>query len=84
MSPGLNIYGDKAYVNTPYTTPPFKAVSSGIKDAYNVYHSQLRINIEYTFGMLLNRWGVSRLPSPLNINLKKYHWLDVYVVYITI
>ena len=73
MSPGLNIYGDKAYVNTPYTTPPFKAVSSGIKDAYNVYHSQLRINIECAFDMLVNRWGILRSPLPVNISLKKTH-----------
>ena len=42
---GLSIYGDNAYINTPYMTTPFKLVTSGPRDAFNFYHSQLRINI---------------------------------------
>ena len=52
-------------------TTPFKAVSSGVKDAYNFYQSQLRINIECAFGVLVHRWGVLRSPLPMNISLKK-------------
>ena len=50
---------------------PFKAVSSGVKDAYNFFQSQLRINIECAFGVLVNRWGILRSPIPLNISLEK-------------
>ena len=49
----------------------FKAVSSEYKDAYNLYQLQLRINIEYAFGILVNRWAVLRSPIPLNISLTK-------------
>ena len=34
LAEGLSIYGDNAYVNSPYIVTPFKAVSSGVKDAY--------------------------------------------------
>ena len=62
LADGLTIYGDNAYVNTPYMTLPFKGVSGGVKDAYNFYHSQIRINIECAFGMLVNRWSLLRTP----------------------
>ena len=71
LAEGLCIYGDNAYINAPYMTTPFKAVSSGVKDAYNFYQSQLRINIECAFGVLVHRWGVLRSPLPMNISLKK-------------
>ena len=67
---GLSIYGDNAYVNAPYMVTPFKAVSSGPKDAFNFYQSQLRINIECAFGMLVNRWAILLSPIALNISLK--------------
>ena len=65
------IYGDNTYMNSPLMATPFKAVSSGVRDAYNFYHSQLRINIECAFGMLVNRWAILRTPIPLNISLYK-------------
>ena len=71
LAPGLTIYGDNAYVNTPVMTSPFKAVTSGIRDAYNFYHSQLRINIECAFGMLVNRWSILHTPIAINISLAK-------------
>jgi hypothetical protein len=37
----LAIYGDCAYVNSPYMATPFKGVSGGDKDSYNFYHSQV-------------------------------------------
>jgi hypothetical protein len=64
LRPGLVIYGDNAYVNTMTTVSPFKAVSSGPKDAFNFYHSQLRITIEGAFGTLVHRWGCLRKPMP--------------------
>ena len=71
LAPGLCLFGDMAYVNTPYMATPFKGVSSGSKDNYNFFHSQLRINIECAFGMLVARWGILRSPLPNSIELKK-------------
>jgi hypothetical protein len=64
---GLVIYGDNAYVNTTKVVSPFKQVSSGPKDAFNFYQSQLRITIEGAFGMLVHKWAVLR--KPMNTNL---------------
>ena len=52
LCPGVAVYGDNAYVNTLYMVVPFKSVSSGPKDAFNFYHSQLRINIECALACL--------------------------------
>ena len=80
---GLCIYGNDAYMNSPFMATPFKAVSSGVKDAYNFYHSKLRINVECSFGMLVNQWAVLKAPIPLNISIKKQqHWLDCYAAFI--
>jgi hypothetical protein len=57
LAPGLCIFGDAAYVNNGYFMTPFKNVKGGIKDTFNFYHSQLRINIECAFGMFVGRWG---------------------------
>ena len=82
LAEGLTVYGDNAYANTPYMTSPCKAVSCGPKDAYNFYHSQIRINIECAFGMLVNRWAVLRTPIPINISIKKQLiWYVRYVVF---
>jgi DDE superfamily endonuclease len=62
---GLQLYGDNAYVS------PFKQVSSGPKDAFNFYHSQLRITVECAFGMLVHKWGCLRKPLPMNIPVSK-------------
>ena len=55
---GYCLYGDNAYVNDTYMAVPYPMISSGSKDAYNFYHSQVRINIECTFGILVNRWRI--------------------------
>ena len=67
MAPGLCLFGDNAYINTPYMATPYRNVSTKIgaataanteankqKDAYNFYHSQLRIWIEQAFGQLVH------------------------------
>ena len=46
---------------------PFPNTSSGPKDAYNYYQSQVRINIKCAFGILMNHWRI--LTSPLNVNI---------------
>ena len=71
LAPGLCIFGDNAYLNTPFMATPYPAVSGGTKDAYNFYHSQLRIRIECTFGMLTRRWGILRSAIPLNVSVQK-------------
>lgn len=71
LHPSLHFFGDNAYVNTSFMATPFKGSHSGVKDAYNFYHSQLRINIECAFGMLVHRWGVLRKPFPVNITVSK-------------
>jgi hypothetical protein len=71
LAPGLVLFGDSAYINAAYMATPFKGVSSGPEDAYNFYHSQLRIKIECSFGMLVHRWGILRKPIPYNITIKK-------------
>jgi hypothetical protein len=37
---------------------PYKNVRAGPKDDFNFFHSQLQINIERAFGMLVKRWAV--------------------------
>ena len=67
----LCLFGDNAYVQAPYMCTPWKAVSSGPKDAFNFFHSQVRINIECAFGMLVHRWSILRKPIPMNITVGK-------------
>lgn len=72
LAPGLCLFGDNAYLNSIYMATPFAGgVSGGSKDAYNFYHSQLRINIECAFGMLTHRWAILRKAIPMRVSLKK-------------
>jgi hypothetical protein len=50
---------------------PYPNVSSGSKDDYNFYHSQLRIRVECCFGMLVKRWGILRAAIPQNISVSR-------------
>jgi hypothetical protein len=71
MKPGLCIFGDNAYVNTPYMATPYKSVKDGSKDAYNYFHSNCRINIECAFGMLVHRWGILCKPMSTMLPIAK-------------
>ncbi|CAB9524784.1 unknown protein [Seminavis robusta] len=71
MKEGLCIFGDNAYVNTPTMATPYKAVGSGPKDAYNYYHSNVRITIECAFGMLVRRWGILLRAFPSSVTIAK-------------
>ena len=64
---GYCLYGDNAYVNDTYMAVPYPMISSGPKDAYNFYHSQVRINIECTFGILVNQWRILKMPLSVKI-----------------
>jgi DDE superfamily endonuclease len=55
MKPGLCIFGDNAFVNTPYMATPYKVVREDSKDAYNFFHSNCSSTIECCFGMLVHR-----------------------------
>ena len=46
-------------------------MSPGSNDAFNFYHSQVRIRVECSFGMLVHRWAILRSPMPVNIPLRK-------------
>mmetsp|Transcript_5526 Transcript_5526/g.7064 ORF Transcript_5526/g.7064 Transcript_5526/m.7064 type:complete len:256 (-) Transcript_5526:102-869(-) len=69
LANGLCLYGDNAYVNTPYMVVPFKG--SVDESKVNYFHSSLRINIECAFGILVHRWGILRKPIPVNITIQK-------------
>lgn len=71
VRPGFCLFGDNAYVNSPYMCTTWRNVSSGPKDAYNYFHSQVRISIECAFGVLVHRWGVLRKPMPVNLSVLK-------------
>ena len=69
------LYGDNAYVNTSNMVTPFKMATKGLKDDFNFYHSQLRINIENAFGMLVKQWRILQTPLA-NISLGNWcPWL---------
>jgi hypothetical protein len=71
MKTGLCLFGDNAYVNTPYMATPYKSVKDGSKDAYNYFHSNCRISIECAFGMLVHRWGILCKPMSTMIPISK-------------
>ena len=54
--------GDAAYECTDWCLTPYPGrLGKGLtieKDNYNFYQSQMRINIERTFGMLVKRFGI--------------------------
>lgn len=66
----LCLFGDNAYVNTPYMATPFLSANQ-IQDTYNFFHSQLRIRVECAFGMLTERWSILRRIMPKQITVKK-------------
>ena len=67
----LVLFGDNAYLNSHFMVTPYPNVSSGSKDDYNFYHSQLRIRVECCFGMLVKRWGILRAAIPHNISISR-------------
>ena len=68
---GYCLYGDNAYVNDTYMAVPYPSTSSGPKDAYNYFHSQVRINIECAFGLVVNRWQLLKMPLSAKISIHR-------------
>ena len=71
LAPGLCLFGNNAYINSLFMATPFPGASGGSKDAYNFYHSQVRIRIECAFGPFVPRWAILRKALPVNISIKK-------------
>jgi hypothetical protein len=71
LAPGVALFGDNAYVSNAYMATPYQAVRRNLSDDYNYFHSQLRIRIEMSFGMLTSRWGIMRSPLPASLGLKR-------------
>jgi hypothetical protein len=65
---GHTIIGDNAWVPRPWMAVPIPGHCITVNDdAYNFYHSQLRITIERTFGIFVHRWGVLRRPLSMSM-----------------
>ena len=72
LARGLCVFGDNAYVNRFYMATPYSNVGADTqKDIYNFFHSQLRINIECAFGILVARWGILRKALSSNFTVEK-------------
>ena len=54
---------------------PFPNTSNGPRDSYNYYHSQVRINIECSFGVLTNRWRILKSPLSSHIPIHRINTL---------
>jgi hypothetical protein len=52
-------------------TPYPNVAQNSPNDNYNFYHSQIRINIECAFGILVSRFGILRKPLPTGFTIKK-------------
>ena len=69
--PGCTLIGDSAYVKKQYMAVPIKKGNlKPYEDGYNYYLSQLRVTIECTFGVLVNRWTILR--RPLSFHIKRF------------
>ncbi len=67
----LVLFGDNAYLNLKFMVTPFPNVSSGSKDDFNFFQSQLCIQVECAFRMLVSCWGILRSAIPQNISLTR-------------
>ena len=54
---------------------PFPNTSLGPRDAYNYYHSQVRINIECVFGVLTTIWRLLKFPVSAQISINRINAL---------
>lgn len=71
IAPGLCLFGDQAYVDSLHMAVPKKGQVDDYEDAYNFYHSQLRIRVEMAFGILVSRFGILRKCMPINITIER-------------
>ncbi len=71
LKKGLVLFGNNAFLNTRYMATPFPNVSSGSKNDYNYFHSQVCIQVECAFGQLVSRWRILRSAIPCNVTIVK-------------
>jgi len=75
LKKGRVLFGDNAYLNSLFMVTPYTNVAGNpnkkSEDNYNFFHSQLRIRVECTFGMLAARWGCLRMALSRNITVTK-------------
>ena len=71
LADGLALFGDNAYVSTEYMVTPYRNIRAGLKDDFNYFQSQVRIEIECAFGMLVQRWAILRKALPSKMGVKK-------------
>ena len=71
LPPGFYVLGDNAYICTDRMLTFYSGRNKFemSKDAYNFHLSQLRIRIEQTFGLLVNKWRIFK--APLEVALEK-------------
>ena len=70
MLPGHTISDDNAFCENMTMGTPLPGLNiSAAEDAYNFYHSQVRITIERVFGILVHRWPI--LWRPLSMSILK-------------
>ena len=63
---GYYILGDAAYPLSDHLLTPYPGQGlSPEKDSFNFYLSQLRVKVEQSFGILVQRWGI--LWRPLRV-----------------
>ncbi len=76
LHPALCLFGDNTYVQTLYMCTPWRNVGTGPKDAFNFFQqSQVQINIECAFGLLVHRWGILQKPIAVNFTVQKTTFL---------
>jgi hypothetical protein len=62
--------GDCAYPLAPHCITPFVGSAiSAEQDAFNFYHSQLRITVERCFGIFVNVFGIFHAPLSFSIKV---------------
>jgi hypothetical protein len=47
LAENICVYEDNPYINNDFMAVPFLNTQSGIKDDYNFFHSQVRINVVF-------------------------------------
>ncbi len=74
------LFGDNAYLNSPYMATPFPHVSSAIpeqksKGSYSFNQSQIRIQVECGFGNSSS--GVEHFTMPVTQNISKQRIIEM-------
>jgi hypothetical protein len=71
LANGLALFGDNAYVSTNYMVTPYKNIGAGVKDDFISFQSQVRIDIDCAFGMLVHCWAILRRALPSMMGVRK-------------